>query len=123
MAIVFGIYYGLWFIAVILSQSAGESVYSFLSFPVVFMGTPALAVLITRKITSDKSPLKFIVKVWKNKMALLFSALVPAAAILGGIIIFFLIFPSDLDFSDKYISETYSAFGAPSDISFTVSSM
>lgn len=123
LAVVFGIYYGLWFIAVILPQNAGKSVYSLLSFPAVFMGTPALAVFITRKITSDNSPLRFSVKVWKNKKALLFSALVPAIAILGGTIIFFLIFPNDLDFRGKYISETYSTFGAPSDISLTVSSM
>ena len=123
LAIVFGVYYGLWLIAVILPPSVGKSIYSLLSFPVVFMGTPALSVFITRKITSDKSPLKFSVKVWKNKKALLFSAFVPTAAILGGMIIFFLIFPNDLDFSGKYISQTYGAFGAPSKISFTVFSM
>ena len=123
LAFVFGIYYGLWFLAVILPPDAGKDIYSLLSFPVVFMGTPALAVFITRKITSDKSPLKFSVKVWKNKKAMLFSAFVPTAAIFCGTAIFFLIFPNDLDYSGKYISQTYGAFGAPSDISFTVFSM
>ncbi|MBD5487495.1 MAG: CPBP family intramembrane metalloprotease [Lachnospiraceae bacterium] len=123
LAIVFGVYYGLWFIAVILPSNAGKGIYSLLSFPAVFMGTPAFAVFITRKITSDKSPLKFSAKVWKNKKALLFSAFVPTAAIFCGTAIFFLIFPNDLDFSGKYISQTYGAFGAPSDISFTVFSM
>ena len=123
LAIVFGVYYGLWLIVVILPPSTGKGIYSLLSFPAVFMGTPALSVFITRKITSDNSPLKFSIKVWKIKKALLFSAFVPTAAIFCGIIIFFLIFPNDLDFSGKYISQTYGAFGAPSDISFTVSSM
>lgn len=123
LAIVFGVYYSLWLIAVLLPESAGKAVYAFLSFPAVFMGTPALAVFITRKITDDKSPLKFSVKFWKNKKALVFSAFVPTAAILSGIIIFFFIFPNDLDFNGKYISQTYGAFGAPSEINFTISSM
>lgn len=123
LAIVFGVYYCLWLIAVLLSEPAGKDVYAFLSFPAVFMGTPALAVFITRKITADKSPLKFSVKLWKNKKALLFSALVPTAAILYGTIVFFFIFPSDLDFSGKYISQTYGAFGVPSEINFTIFSM
>lgn len=123
LAFVFGVYYGLWFIAVILPSSAGKGIYSLLSFPAVFMGTPALAVFVTRKATSDKSPLKFSIKVWKNKKAMLFSAFVPGAAILAGIVIFFLIFPDDLDFSGKYIVQTYGIFGAPSDISLTVFSM
>lgn len=123
LAIVFGVYYSLWLIAVLLPEPAGKEVYALLSFPAVFMGTPALAVFITRKITADKSPLKFSAKFWKNKKALFFSALVPTAAILFGIIAFFLIFPNDLDFSGKYISETYGAFGAPSEIEFTIPSM
>ena len=53
---VFGIYYCLWLIAVLLPGPAGKNVYAFLSFPAIFMGTPALAVFITRKITKDKSP-------------------------------------------------------------------
>lgn len=123
LAIVFGVYYCLWLIAVLLPEPAGKEVYAFLSFPAVFMGTPALAVFITRKITADKSPLKFSVKLWKNKKALLFSALVPTAAILCGTIAFFFIFPSDLDFSGKHISQTYGAFGAPAEIEFTIFSM
>ncbi len=120
---VFGIYYCLWLIAVLLPGPAGKNVYAFLSFPAIFMGTPALAVFITRKITKDKSPLKFSIKFWQNKKALLFSALVPPAAILCGIIAFFFIFPDDLDFSGQYISQTYGAFGAPPEINFTIFSM
>lgn len=123
LAIVFGVYYCLWLIAVLLPEPVGKDVYALLSFPAVFMGTPALAVFITRKITADKSPLRFSVKFWKNKKALFFSALVPTAAILCGIIAFFFIFPNDLDFSGKYISQTYGAFGVPSEINFTICSM
>lgn len=123
LSIVFGIYYCLWLIAVLLPEPAGKDVYALLSFPAVFMGTPALAVFITRKITADKSPIKFSGNFWKNKKALLFSALVPTAAILCSTIIFFFVFPNDLDFSGKYISQTYGAFGAPSEINFTIFSM
>lgn len=123
LAIVFGVYDCLWLTAVLLPEPVGKGVSAFLSFPAVFMGTPALAVFITRKITADKSPLKFSVQFWKNKKALLFSACVPTAAILCGIIVFFFIFPNDLDFSGKYISQTYEAFGVPSEIRFTIFSM
>lgn len=51
------------------TQSMGNAVYSFLSFPVVFMGTPALSVFLTRKIAGDKSAIAYNTKVWKNKKA------------------------------------------------------
>lgn len=123
LAIVFGVYGCLWLTAVLLPPPAGKAVYALLRFPVVFMGTPALAVWITRKATADKAPLPCGVAFWKNKKALLFSALVPTAAILCGILAFFFVFPNDLDFSGSYISQTYGAFGAPAEIRFTPFSM
>lgn len=98
-------------------------VYADISFPVVFMGVPALAVFITRKLTQDTTPLNFSTKIFKNKKALLFSALLPGAALFMGTVLFFLIFPEDLDFQGRYISATYGAFGAPQDIELTIGSM
>ncbi|MEH2934386.1 hypothetical protein [Acutalibacter sp. JLR.KK004] len=46
LAIVFCVYYGLWLIAILLPDSAGNAIYSFLGFPVIFMGTPALRQMI-----------------------------------------------------------------------------
>lgn len=122
LSIVFGILYIPWIIGIII-PNLGETVYSIISFPLVFMGTPALAVFITRKLTKDKTPLNFSTKIFKNKKALLFSALIPSATIFLGTVLFFLIFPEDLDFQGKFISETYGAFGAPQDIELTIGTM
>lgn len=122
LSIVFAVIYFPWIVALII-PSIGETVYAILNFPVVFMGTPALAVFITRKLTKDARPLPFSTKVLKNKKALLFSALVPGAAIFLGTVLFFLIFPNDLDFQGRFIAETYGVYGAPQDIELTVSAM
>lgn len=120
LAIVFGVYYTLWLVACVLSEDGGKTVFSILQFPLVFMGTPALAVFITRKFTKDKTKLSFNLKIWKNKRALLFSAIIPTMAVFVGAVIFFFIFPRDLDLSATYISENFADFGAPSDIQLTV---
>lgn len=122
LSIVFGILYIPWIIGIIV-PSLGETIYSIISFPVVFMGTPALAVFVTRKLTKDTASLNFSTKIFKNKKALLFSTLIPGAAIFLGTVLFFLIFPEDLDFQGRCISETYGAFGAPQDIELTIGSM
>lgn len=122
LSIVFGILYIPWIIGIIV-PSLRETIYSIISFPVVFMGTPALAVFVTRKLTKDTASLNFSTKIFKNKKALLFSTLIPGAAIFLGTVLFFLIFPEDLDFQGRYISETYGAFGAPQDIELTIGSM
>ncbi len=122
LSIVFGILYIPWIIGMIL-PGLGETIYAIIRFPVVFMGTPALAVFITRKRTKDVTPLNFCTKIFQNKKALLFSTLLPGAAIFLGTVLFFLIFPEDLDFQGRYISQTYGAFGAPQDIHLTIGSM
>lgn len=122
LSIVFGILYLPWMIGIMI-PGLGKTIYAIISFPVVFMGTPALAVFITRKLTKDTTPLNFSTKIFRNKKALLFSTLIPGAAIFLGTVLFFLIFPEDLDFHGIYISETYGAFGAPQDIELTVGLM
>ncbi len=121
-AIVFGILYIPWIIGIMIPD-LGETVYAVISFPAVFMGTPALAVFITRKLTEDTTPLHFSPRIFQNTKAFLFSALIPGAAIFLGTILFFWVFPDDLDFQGRYISAAYGAFGAPSDIELTIGSM
>lgn len=122
LLIVFGILYIPWIIAIMIPEF-GETIYAIIRFPAVFMGTPALAVFITRKLTKDIAPLNFSTKIFKDKKALLFSTLIPGAAIFLGTVLFFLIFPDDLDYQGRYIFATYGAFGAPQDIELTISSM
>ena len=74
LSIVFGILYIPWMTAVIVPE-LHETVYALIRCPVVFMGTPALAVFITRRCTNDAEPLHFDTKIFRNKKALLFSAL------------------------------------------------
>ena len=122
LSVVFGILYIPWFIGII-APGLGETVYAVIRFPVVFMGTPALAVLITRRRTKDTTPLLFSTKIFNNKKALLFAALLPGAAIFLGTALFFFLFPDDLDYQGNYISQTYGAFGAPEDIQLTIGAM
>ena len=66
LSIVFGILYIPWIIGLIV-PSLGNIVYAIVSFPIVFMGTPALSVFITRKLTTDNSSLPFSYKILKRK--------------------------------------------------------
>ncbi len=122
LSIVFGILYIPWMTGILI-PGLGTTIYAVISFPAVFMGTPALAVFVTRKLTKDTMPLHFSTKILKDRKAFLFSALVPGAAIFLGTILFFLIFPEDLDFQGSYISAKYGAFGAPQDIELTTGTM
>ena len=122
LSIVFGVYFIPWLIGM-LFPAISETVFAILRFPGVFMATPALAVFLTRKITKDTAPLPFSTKVRKNKKALAFSALLPACAIFLGAILFYLIFPDDLDYTGRFISENFAQYGAPTEIQFTIRSM
>lgn len=123
LTLVFGIYYSFWLAALLAPRGQGSAVISILQFPPVFMGTPALAVFLTRKLTGDRTPLNFSTRVRKNWKALIFSALAPTVAIFLGFIVFYSVFPNDLDFTGAYISRNFSAYGAPSEIQLTVPSM
>lgn len=123
LAIVFGVYYGFWLVGLLVPNDTAQIVYSILSFPLVFMGTPVLAAAITRKATKDNSPWELSLKFWKKPKMFFFSALVPTAAIFLGAILFYVIFPNDLDYTGRFIVENYSAFGAPSNINMDVNGM
>lgn len=87
------------------------------------MATPAIAVLITRKLIKDTKPLNFSPKFLKDKKALAFSALLPSAAIFFCAILFYIVFPDDLDFKGTFISENFAQYGVPANIEFDVVSM
>lgn len=123
LGIVFAVYYTAWLIAVVSTEQIGQIVYEWLSFPVVFMGTPVVAVILTKKITKDDSPWRLDLKVWQNRKTLLFSALLPSAAVFLGAILFYLLFPTDLDYSGSYFSQAYAAYGVPADLKLTAGMM
>ena len=119
LSIIFGILYIPWIIGILI-PSLGETTRSIVHY--VFYVAPAIAVFVTRKLTKDTSSLNFSIKVFKNRKALVFSAMVPSAAIFLGTVLFFLIFPEDLDFHGRFISETYGRYGAPQDIELSIGS-
>ena len=117
---VFGLLFIPWIIGIII-PNLKETTHSIIHY--LFYVAPAIAVFVTRKLSKDTKPLNFSIRVFRNKKALFFSALIPGAAVLLGIILFFLIFPEDLDFHGRYISQTYGAYGAPQDIDLSISSI
>ena len=78
---------------------------------VVFMWLPALATLITRKFTDDKSklPLKPLTK--KNWKMYVVSAYIPSIAIVLGASLYFALFPSHLDLSLTSLKDLIAVHG------------
>ena len=78
---------------------------------VVFMWLPALATLITRKLTDDKSklPLKPLIK--KNWKMYVVSAYIPSIAIVLGASLYFALFPSHLDLSLTSLKDLIAVHG------------
>ena len=78
---------------------------------VVFMWLPALATLITRKFTDDKSklPLKPLIK--KNWKMYVVSAYIPSIAIVLGASLYFAFFPKHLDLSLPFLQDLIDAHG------------
>lgn len=78
---------------------------------VVFMWLPALATLITRKLTDDKSklPLKPLIK--KNWKMYVVSAYIPSIAVVLGASLYFAFFPKHLDLSFTFLGDLFAAHG------------
>ena len=78
---------------------------------VVFMWLPALATLITRKLTDDKSklPLKPLIK--KNRKMYVVSAYIPSIVIVLGTSLYFALFPSHLDLSLTSLKDLIAVHG------------
>lgn len=105
--LVLGFYYACGIIAFVLPNESGKEVFSFLT--VIFTAIPLLATVITRKITKDNSSWNLNLKVWKNWKMWLFSAFIPGVSIFLGAILFYIIFPNDLDYA---VSISFSIFQA-----------
>jgi len=95
LGLLFGILIPMWILSVVLPDEQGSGVYSLMR--TVFTALPVAAALLTRVLTKDRSKLALSLRIWKRPGLWLFSALVPAAAILIGAIVFFLVFPGDLN--------------------------
>lgn len=102
-------------LAIIFSGETGKAIYSF--FQKTFTAIPVIAAFLTRLITKDKSDWNFSLRVWKNAKILLFSALVPGAAVLIGAGIYYLIFPHELYGNIRSLYNFCVQYGLPDNIS------
>lgn len=123
--IVFGICFGLGFIALFTQTPAGNPVYNFLQ--KIFTLVPVSAALITRWITKGRESLHISLKVWKHKSIWLLAAVGSGVAIVIGTVLYFMVFPDQYSgqfaygsmmglFSDK----TSSALTITSPLRFAV---
>ena len=81
---------------------------------------PILATVLTRLITKDKSPWYLKPNFRKSWKTYLFAAFLPGVAIFLGGLLYFTLFPQDLDLGAHNLIVQYSQYGAPETIHFTV---
>ena len=86
---------------------------------VLFSVFPIIATILTRVITKDKSPWYLKPNLRKSWKIYLFAAFLPGVAIFLGGLLYFLLFPQDLDLGAHNLIARYSQYGAPETIRFT----
>lgn len=86
----------------------------------LFSVLPVLATILTRVITKDKSPWYLKPNFRKNWKTYLFAAFLPGIAIFLGGLLYFSLFPQDLDLTARNLVAQYGQYGAPETIQYTV---
>jgi membrane protease YdiL (CAAX protease family) len=81
---------------------------------------PILATILTRLITKDRSPWYLKPNFRKYWKTYLFAAFAPGVAIFLGGLLYFTLFPQDLDLGAHNLIAQYSQYGAPETINFTI---
>lgn len=79
----------------------------------VFSVLPVLATILTRTLTKDKSSWYLKPNIRKHWKIYLFSMFAPGVAIVLGGLLYFTIFPNDLDLTARNLVAQYSQYGAP----------
>ena len=85
----------------------------------LFSALPVLATLLTRFITKDKSPWLIKPNFRKHWKTYLFSMFAPGVAIFLGGLLFFTIFPNELDLTARNLVAQYGKYGAPESLLLT----
>lgn len=85
----------------------------------LFSVFPILATLVTRLITKDKSTWYLKPNFRTSWMTYLFAAFAPGIAIFFGGLLYFTLFPHDLDLGAHNLIAQYGQYGAPETIHFT----
>jgi uncharacterized protein len=86
----------------------------------LFSVFPVVATILMRVVTKDKSPWYLKPNFRKSWKTFLFAAFLPGVAIFLGGLLYFLLFPQDLDLGAHNLIAKYSQYGAPETIHFTV---
>ncbi len=80
---------------------------------------PVIATILTRVITQDKSPWYLKPNFRKSWKTYLLAAFLPGVAIFLGGLLYFLLFPQDLDLSARNLVAQYGQYGAPDSLLLT----
>lgn len=86
----------------------------------LFSVFPILATILTRLITKDRSPWYLKPNFRKNWKTYLFAAFAPGIAIFLGGLLYFTLFPQELDLGAQNLIAQYGPYGAPDTIRFSV---
>lgn len=121
LGILYGILLSGWLLAVLLPEPYNQTAYLALwgSFSVL----PVLATFITRALTRDKSPWYLKPNFCKSWKTYLFAAFLPGVAIFLSGLLYFTLFPQDLDLSARNLVAQYGKYGAPESLLLTTRSI
>jgi membrane protease YdiL (CAAX protease family) len=86
----------------------------------LFSVFPILATILTRLITKDRSPWYLKPNFRKNWKTYLFAAFAPGIVIFLGGLLYFTLFPQELDLGAQNLIAQYGQYGAPDTIRFSV---
>lgn len=78
---------------------------------IIFMWLPAIATLVTKKITKDKTGLLLKIMIRENWKAYIMAAFVPGFLIVLGAVFYFCVFPEQLDLSLSYVQDMIALSG------------
>lgn len=115
--ILLGSLFVIWLAIILLPEELKEMGFLFLW--AVFSLLPILATIVTRKMTNDHTSWHLKPNFKKSWRTYLLAMLVPSALIFVGAILFYIIFPLELDLTARKLYESYSMYGAPADLLLT----
>jgi len=117
LAILYGGLLACWMLAIALPNPYDQAAYSVLWG--LFSLFPVLATILSRSITKDQSPWLLKPNFRKSWKIYLFAAFAPGLTIFLGGLLFFVLFPRDLDLTAQHLIAQYSQFGAPEHLQLT----
>jgi uncharacterized protein len=117
LAILYAFLFTGWLLAVLLPEPYNQTAY--LALRGSFSVLPVLATFMTRILTRDKSPWYLKPNFRKSWKTYLFAALAPGLAIFLSGLLYFLLFPQDLDLTARTLVAQYGQFGAPETLLLT----